>query len=157
MLAQLLAQHLHLAQRVLPLDDLVEQNLQPLRLDRLGQIVVRAFLDRLDRGLHRTLRGEDHDRQRGPFVLERAQQLEPAHARHHEVGDHDGRAERGDTLKRFLTVGGGLGGEAPGAYQFGQAGARGRLVLDDENALSRSGRCHLIDTSLSFLHGPAEQ
>ena len=61
-LAQLPPQHLHLAQRVLPLDDLVEEDLQPLRIDRLGQVVVRAFLDRFDGGLDGALRREDDSR-----------------------------------------------------------------------------------------------
>jgi hypothetical protein len=88
-LAQLLAQHLDLAQRVLPLDDLVEQDLEPLRLDRLGQVVVGAFLDRLDRGFDGALRGQRSHGVVAAIVLERAQQLEPAHARHHEVADDD--------------------------------------------------------------------
>src|SRR5262249_47671675 len=54
-LTELLAQHLHLAERVLPLDDLVEQDLQSLWFDRLGEIVVRPFLDRFDGGLDRPL------------------------------------------------------------------------------------------------------
>ncbi len=122
-LAKLLPQDLHLAQRVLALDDLVEEDLQALRLDRLGQ--------------------EDDDRQRVAFVLEHAQQLEAAHARHDEVADDDRRSERGDTLKRFLAVRRGIGREPPGAHEFGQAKAGRRLVLDDENALTRSGRSHI--------------
>ena len=35
---------------------------QPLRIDRLGQIVVSAVLDRLDRGLDRALRGQQDER-----------------------------------------------------------------------------------------------
>ena len=54
-------------------------------------------------------------------------------------------------------VGRRLRGETPRAHKFGQAHAGGRLVLDDEDAVAGAGRCHLIDTSLSFLHGPAEQ
>jgi hypothetical protein len=36
MVAQLLAEDFDLANRVLPLHDLVEQDLEPLRLDRFG-------------------------------------------------------------------------------------------------------------------------
>ena len=139
MLPQLLAQDLYLAQRVLALDDLVEQDLEALRLDGLRQIVVRAFLDRLDGGLDRALRGEDDNRQPAPFILERTQQLESAHPRHDEVADDDGRTERGDTLKRFLAIRRRLGRKSPRAYQLGEAQPGGWLVLDDENALAGSG------------------
>jgi hypothetical protein len=39
--AQLLPQHADLAQRLVPLDDLGEQDLQPLQIDRLRQVVMR--------------------------------------------------------------------------------------------------------------------
>ena len=135
-LAQLLAQHLDLAQRVLPLDDLVEQDLQPLRLDRLGQVVVGAFLDRLDRRFDGALRRQDHDGEVAAIVLERAQQLEAAHARHHEVADDDGWSEDGDALKRLFPVARGIGGKSPRAHELGQTEARAGLVLDDEDAFS---------------------
>src|SRR4051794_14625108 len=61
-LAQLAAQRLHLAHRLEPFDDLVEENLQALNVDRLGEVVVGAFLDRLDRGLDRSLRREQQRR-----------------------------------------------------------------------------------------------
>jgi hypothetical protein len=84
---------LHLAQRVLPLDDLVEQDLQPLRLDRLGEVVVGPELDGSDRRLDGALRREDHHREVAAIVLQRLQQLEPAHAGHHEIADDDRRPE----------------------------------------------------------------
>ena len=69
LLAQLPAQVPHLAQRVLPLDRLLEQDLQPLRIDRLAQIVVGAFLDRLDGGLDGPLRGQQDEGQVGQLIL----------------------------------------------------------------------------------------
>ena len=119
-LAELLAQHLDLAQRVLPLDDLVEQDLQPLRFDRLGQVVVGAFLDSFDRGFHGALRGQDHDGVLAAVVLQRAQQIQAAHARHDQVADDDGGAERGNSLERFFAVAAALGREAPGADELGE-------------------------------------
>ena len=86
MLAQLAAQRLHLAQRLQPLDDLVEQDFQPLDVDRLGQVVVGAFLHRLDRGLDGALRGEQQRRDVGALRLERAQQPETVEPRHHQIG-----------------------------------------------------------------------
>ena len=133
-LAELLAQHLDLAQRVLPLDDLVEQDLEPLRLDRLVQVVVGAFFDRFDRSFDGSLRGQNHDGVIPAIVLECAQQLETPHARHHEVADDDVRAKDGNALKRLFSVARGIGRKAPRTHQLGQTEARAGLVLDDEDA-----------------------
>jgi hypothetical protein len=136
MFAQLFAQGFDFAERILPLDDLVEQNLEPLRLDRLGQVVVGAFLDRLDRGFDAALRCEDDDRVVAAVVFERAQEIETAHPRHHQVADDDRGAEHGDALQRLFAVGGGIGRESPGAYELCQTESSARLVFDDENAFS---------------------
>ena len=136
MLAKLLAQHLDLAQRVLPLDDLVEQDLEPLRLDRLGQVVVGAFLDRLDGRFDGALRGQDHDGVVAAVVLERAQQIETAHAGHDQIADDDGGAEDGDALERLFAVAGRIGREAPGPHELGEAEPGAGLVLDDEDAFA---------------------
>jgi hypothetical protein len=48
-IAQLTPQRLHLTQRVLALGRFVEQNAKTLRIDRLGEIVVRAVANRFDR------------------------------------------------------------------------------------------------------------
>src|SRR4026208_2520870 len=50
-LRHLPSQNAHLAVGVVALDDLVQQDLEPLRVDRLREAVVRALLDRRDRGL----------------------------------------------------------------------------------------------------------
>ena len=61
LLAELTPQCPHFAQRVLPLDRLLQKDLQPLRIDRLAQIVVRAVLDRFDRAVDGTLRGQKNE------------------------------------------------------------------------------------------------
>ena len=135
-LAQLAAQRLHLAHRLEPLDDLVEQDLQPLNVDRLGQVVVGAFLHRLDRGVDGALRGQQQRRHVGADLRQRAQQREPVHARHHHVGDDDRRTERRDLLERFFAVARRLGDEAPAPDELFEPDARGGVVLDDQHALS---------------------
>ncbi len=72
--AQLTPQRLHFAKRLLPLDNLVEQNLQALNVDRLGQVVVRAFLHRLDGRLDGALRRQEQGRDVGALRLQRTQQ-----------------------------------------------------------------------------------
>jgi hypothetical protein len=90
LLAQLPTELPDLAQRLLPLDRLLQQDAQPRGIDGLAQVVVSAFLDRFDGGFDGALRGEQDDRQIGQLVLESAQQLDAAHARHHQIR-HDDR------------------------------------------------------------------
>ena len=104
-LLQLPPQHAHLALRVVALDDLVEQDLQPLRIDGLREVVVGALLDRLDGGLDRALRRHQHDGD-VRVVLGRSarSRSSPPMPRHHEIAQHDGRTVDGDLLERFLAV-----------------------------------------------------
>ncbi len=140
MLAQLAPERFHLAHRLQPLDDLVEQDLQPLDIDRLGQVVVCAFLHRFNRGLDRTLRGEEQRGGIGTLLLQGAEQREPVHARHHQVGDDNRRPERRHFFERFLAVAGGVGDEAPALDELLQADACGRLVLHDQYTFA-DGSC----------------
>ncbi len=112
-LAQLAAEDADLAQGLLAFRRLLDEDLQPARIDRLGQVVVGAFLDRLDRGLDRALRGEQDDRDVAHLIAQRLEEGETVHARHDDIGDDDAGAERGDALQRFLAVGGGFGDVAP--------------------------------------------
>ena len=97
LLAELTPQVPHFAQRLLPLDRFLQQDPQPLRIDRLAQVVVRAFLDCFDRTLNRALRGQQNERDVGELIFQRAQQFVPAHPRHDEIRHDDGRAEGGDS------------------------------------------------------------
>src|SRR5207253_6993335 len=55
-------------------------------------------------------------------------------SRHDEVRHDDRRPESRDLLQRFFTVGGRVCVKAPGADELGQSDARGRIVLDDQDA-----------------------
>ena len=112
-LAKLPPQHFDFAERLEPLDDLVEQNLEALEVDRLGQVVVRALFHRFDGGVDRALRRQQQRRHVRALLLQRPQQREPVHSRHHHVGDDDGRPERRDLFERFFAVARGLGDESP--------------------------------------------
>src|SRR5207237_3872648 len=65
LLAKLAAEVLHLAQRLLTFDRFLQQDLQPLRVDWLTQVIVRTFLDRLDGTLDGALRGQQNEREIG--------------------------------------------------------------------------------------------
>ena len=112
-LAQLPAQDAHLAQRLLALRGLLQEDLQTLRIDRLGQIVVSAFLDGFDGGFDGALRGQQNDGDVAHLIAQRAQQLQAVHPRHVDIRDDDARTEGGDALQRLLAVGGGVGRHSP--------------------------------------------
>ena len=75
--AQLTPQRAHFAQRVLPFDRFLQEDLQPLRIDRFAQVVVGAFFDRFDGAVDRALRRQQDERDVAELILERAQQIEP--------------------------------------------------------------------------------
>jgi hypothetical protein len=131
---------LHFAQRLLPLDRLLKKDAQPRRIDRLAQIVVGAFLDRLDGGVDGALRREQDEREIGQLIFELPQELEAAHARHHEVGHDDRGAKRGDFLHRLFAVAGFFGLEAPRADELGETDARRGIVFDDQYTFGDSRR-----------------
>ena len=122
LLAQLAPQELDLAQRLLPLDRLVQQDPQPLRIDGLAQVVVGAVLDRVDRALDRALRREQDEGDVRQLILQRAEQVVPAHPRHDQVAHDDRRAEAGDLAEAFLAIGRLVGLEAPGLHELRQPG-----------------------------------
>src|SRR6185503_13543891 len=92
----------------------------------------------------------------------------PVHSRHDQIGDDDGRTERGDFFERLFAVARRLGKKAPALDELLEAHARGGIVLDDQDALgcdfrffvndinSVSRRCrHASPRTMSFLHsGP---
>ena len=100
-----------------------------------------------------------------PCCVQRAQQREPVHARHHQIGDHDRRTERRDFLERLFAVARRLRDEAPALDELLEADARRRIVFDDQHALGsdRSVRrrrhrfrqlwlSSLSTSTMSFLH-----
>ncbi len=133
LLAQLAPQVAHLAQRLLPLDRLLQQDPQPLRIDRLAQVVVGAVLDRLDGALDRALRGQQDEREVGELVFQRLEEIVAAHPRHDEVADDDRRPEARDPAERLFAVGGFVGLKSPVLDELGESRAGRRIVLDDEH------------------------
>ena len=75
-------------------------------LERLGEEVIGAVLHRRDRRLHRPVRGhQDHFRV-GRDGAHGAQQLLPAHGRHHQIGEHHVDGLRAQPLHRLLAAAG---------------------------------------------------
>ena len=124
MLAQLPAQVPDFAQCLLPLDRLLQQDQQPLRIDRLAEEVVGAVLHRFDGIVDGALRGQQNEGDIGQLIMQRAQQFVPAHSRHHDVADDDRGTEGGDLAERLFAVGCFVGLKTPRLDELGQAGAR---------------------------------
>jgi hypothetical protein len=122
-----------LVERAGALQRLLDQQSQPLEVDRLGEVVVGALAHRGDRGVDGGLSGEDDDRYPGHLLLERAEQAQAVHVRHHEVGHHQRRVERRRLLQGIVTLGRGIGGVAPGRQDGLERGARILLVVDDQD------------------------
>ena len=61
---------------------------QLLQVERLGDVVGRPLLHGLHRRLHRPVGGDQDEGDLGIHGLDPAQQLDPRHARHLEVADH---------------------------------------------------------------------
>jgi hypothetical protein len=78
-----------LAPSLLPLDNLIEKDPQPMRVNGLGQIIVSAALECVYRGLNGTLRRQHHEGEAATLVMQRTKELEPAHTGHDKVADDD--------------------------------------------------------------------
>ena len=111
----------------------LEQPLQLVRIERLGEVVLRAGLDRLDGGVDGALRRQQDHLDVLDLRLQRLEQLDAAHARHHQIGDDDRGPEGGDLLEGLGAVGGRLGGKSPRAHELGQTAPRRGIVLDDQD------------------------
>ena len=115
---------------------LVQRGEQALGADRFQQVIDGVEIE----GLHCVVvvgRGE-HDGRRPGQGAEVAGQLDAVHARHADVGEHDvdrllaQEIEGGEAVHRFADdCARQLAGQI--AEQFAQAGARQRLVVDDED------------------------
>jgi hypothetical protein len=136
LLAQLPPERKVLALLGVELGNPLQQPLQFLWIDGLGEVVLGAILHRFDGGLDGTLRREQ-DHAEMLLVLERPQQLQAVHLRHDHVADHDRGAERGDERERFFAVGGGFGGKSPGSDELGQSDTGRRVVFNNQHTLRR--------------------
>jgi hypothetical protein len=103
-------------------------------VEGLGEVVVGAGLHGGDREALRAVRREQDDGQRGVACVDGGDELEPAHARHLEVGEHDlGVVEAGQ--------------------RFG-AGARGdhRVPAIDEHLAEREQDAGLVVDEQDLAH-----
>ena len=131
------------------------------RVDGLGEVIVRAVLDRLHRGLDAALTGQENDRGGRKVAFEAGEKLESVDPGHHEVGDHEIGSPDGRPLQRLLTVRGRAHVISPHGQELLQPLAGGGLVVDDQDSmvlhpirvaetLRRDGRAHRFGRGARF-------
>ena len=114
-----------------------------LGAERLGQIVVRAEREPAYAVDLFLARREHHDRDaaRGVVALQFLEHVEPGHARKHEV-EHDEGGMFAARERERIRTGGGRGDAVPRLREvIDDERDDVRLVVDDEHALARHGRC----------------
>src|SRR5262252_5587105 len=134
-LPKLPAQERHLALDFPALHRLVEEDPEAPRVHRLGQVVVGPLAHGRHRRLHRRVTGKQNDHGVRVDFVERLQERDPVQGRHHQIGDDDGGPEGGGLLESLLPVDGLLDLVSPGRQQIRQRGARGLVVVCDQNAV----------------------
>src|ERR1051325_5526208 len=103
-------------------------------IDRLGDVVVRAVLQRGDGRLHRGVAGHDDDDEIGVDLAHAALQLDAVGAAHADVDQRQVPLLLGQAGERLAGAVRGAGVVAVVAEPAAQRVAYARLVVDDENA-----------------------
>ena len=117
---------------LLPLDGLADDDLELVDVERFGDVVVRAGLERLDGRLRRRMCRDHDDGDRRVLALDLAQEIEPRAVGEHEIAQHEiGLA----LLQHRARVRHRRRGFDAAAFFFeddGQEVAQRRFVVDDE-------------------------
>jgi hypothetical protein len=110
----------------------LQHGAQTLGINRLGDVVIGSQPHGLHRAVDRALRRHHNHRHCLSLFRQPLQQLDASHARHLEVGDHDGRIP----LRRFVepigAILGGLGAVAPRGNEFGEPAALVLFIFDNQ-------------------------
>ena len=97
----------------------LQNGAQADRVDRLGNIVIRAHAHGFDRGLNGALRGEHDDDDTGLYVLDAGEKFHPVHPRHLQVGDDNAGRPLAHAFEAFHAVGSAFGAKTPRGDQLG--------------------------------------
>ena len=105
---------------------------QRVELERLGDEVGRALLDRVDGVLHRAEAGDDDGDDVRVALERRVEHGAAVHARQPQVGDDDVEGEIGEPRERVLAARRLLDDEAVVGQALGDSLPQRRLVVDEE-------------------------
>ena len=112
--------------------DAAEQLLEAAEVERLAQVVHRAELDRLDRGVDRRVAGHQDAWQSRSTVADRAQHVEPADVRHPQIDGGKIVMALAELGERLGAVGAQCDVEScPFAHGSDEL-ANGTVVIDDQ-------------------------
>ena len=128
-----------LAAQAAVLQRALEDLLQRRQLDRLGEELLGALLDRLHRQVDRAVRGEHQDHH---VRIELAQAVDGVHrlaVRQHVVEDHRVRPRLHQQRARLLEALRLLDVETPPLEKVSDGEANGRIVVDDEDLAAQHG------------------
>ena len=121
----------------LPLLGLPQREHHFIGPERLGEVVVRAFLHRRDRRVFATI-GAHHDHERAPAALPVvAQERQAVHLRHAHIAEHEVERLGGRALEPALAILFGDHGVAGVGQQEAEALAEAGFIVDDEDSLHR--------------------
>ena len=130
--SELGAERPHLALEPASLHELAHQMAQLVQLRGLGQIVIRARLQRPDRGRDHRITGDHDDVDRGVVVLDRLEQRETVHVGHADVEDRRLEDLALEEPERLTSTRGEGGLVSPPGQSFGEEVSHFSIVVDDE-------------------------
>ena len=125
---------LDLAQRLLALEGVGQDDLQLSRLHRLLDVVVGARPDRRHRVLHASPTGEEDHRAVRHLLAQGLEQPESVGAGHGDVGDDDVGEELGGAAEGLGAIRGHLHLVSPGAEQLGQRFAGLTFIIHGQDS-----------------------
>src|SRR5437773_7717013 len=132
-----------------------------LHRERLGEVIEGLVAEAEDRGVDRRHPGDEHHRRSRLPALDRAQDVEPAEARHLDVGDDEVEGLQGEKVEGLLRARGRGHHAAVRLEGEGQEPKYWRMVVDQKNRehLAPRGWLQAEVTSVrhegSFLVSPA--
>ena len=129
---------------------------QLLQVERLGQILERAALGRLDRGDQRRLRAHHDHPQLGAHPLDARDQVEPVLVGHHHVGDHQVALAVLDPAPERGRIRGGAHLIAGAAQRLGEHGADRAVVVGNQDGGKRHRLLSLKPRRPGLCPGPAK-
>ena len=121
------------AQLVAQLEGVVHDDLELLRLERLGQVVTGTGLDALHRRADRPVGGHHDHRNVGSLAAALDDELVAPHPRHAQVGDHHVQVGVRQVRETFLAAGGAQYRVARVPQDHGHDRRHVLLVLDHED------------------------
>ncbi len=149
-LADEMAEGAHLLELTTKLEDLLlhhllvfdglENDLKARQIDRFGDVVLGANLERLDRGIDRRVTGQDDDGNVRIVFLHPVKEVEPGAVGQFEIDDGDVGNELADRVPSGFHRVGDFGLVAPLFDHVGHTGTGGPIIINNQDSSHRAPR-----------------